>query len=75
MQPPFSEAPPLGVLPPLADTHPRPIGQRATDCVCCVQNYNMIFVVAPAFLLLAIGCMWFVTRGEAKAVADDSPTS
>jgi MFS family permease len=39
------------------------------------KNYNMIFVVAPAFLLLAIGCMWFVTRGEARTVAGDSPAS
>jgi maltose/moltooligosaccharide transporter len=30
------------------------------------KNYNMIFVVAPAFMLVAIACMWFVTRGEAK---------
>jgi len=30
------------------------------------KNYNTIFWVAPAFMLLAIGCMWFVTRGEAK---------
>ena len=29
-------------------------------------NYNTIFYVAPAFMLLAIGCMWFVTRGEAR---------
>jgi hypothetical protein len=35
-------------------------------CVSCVQNYNTIFWVAPAFMLVAIGCMWFVTRGEAK---------
>jgi hypothetical protein len=27
---------------------------------------NMIFVVAPAFMVLAMACMWFVTRGEAK---------
>jgi maltose/moltooligosaccharide transporter len=30
------------------------------------KNYNTIFWVAPAFMLLAIGCMWFVTRGEAR---------
>jgi MFS family permease len=30
------------------------------------KNYNTIFYVAPAFMLVAIGCMWFVTRGEAK---------
>jgi maltose/moltooligosaccharide transporter len=30
------------------------------------KNYNMIFVVAPVFMLAAIFCMWFVTRGEAK---------
>jgi MFS family permease len=30
-------------------------------------NYNTIFYVAPAFMLLAIGCMWFVTRGEARS--------
>ena len=30
------------------------------------MNYNMIFYVAPAFLLAAIGCMLFVTRGEAR---------
>jgi hypothetical protein len=23
-------------------------------------------IVAPAFVLIAIGCMWFVTRGEAR---------
>jgi maltose/moltooligosaccharide transporter len=31
------------------------------------KNYNTIFWVAPAFMLVAIGCMWFVTRGEARA--------
>jgi hypothetical protein len=25
----------------------------------------MIFYVSPAFMLIAIACMWFVTRGEA----------
>jgi maltose/moltooligosaccharide transporter len=30
------------------------------------KNYNMIFYVSPAFMLVAIGCMWFVTRGEAR---------
>jgi MFS family permease len=30
------------------------------------KNYNSIFVVAPAFMLVAIGCMFFVTRGEAR---------
>ncbi len=30
------------------------------------KNYNTIFWVAPAFMLVAIGCMWFVTRGEAR---------
>ncbi|HNS51713.1 MAG TPA: SLC45 family MFS transporter [Anaerolineae bacterium] len=30
------------------------------------KNYNMIFIVAPAFMVLAIAFMWFVTRGEAK---------
>jgi maltose/moltooligosaccharide transporter len=30
------------------------------------KNYNTIFWVAPAFMLLAIVCMWFVTRGEAR---------
>lgn len=30
------------------------------------KNYNTIFWVAPAFMLLAIVCMGFVTRGEAK---------
>ncbi len=30
------------------------------------KNYNTIFWVAPAFFLVAIGCMWFVTRGEAR---------
>ncbi len=30
------------------------------------QNYNTIFWVAPAFLVAAMACMWFVTRGEAK---------
>jgi MFS family permease len=30
------------------------------------KDYNTIFVVAPAFMLIAIGCMWFVTRGEAR---------
>jgi maltose/moltooligosaccharide transporter len=32
------------------------------------KDYNMIFVVAPVFMLIAIGCMWFVTRGEAREV-------
>ena len=31
------------------------------------KNYNMIFFVAPVFLVIAMLCMWFVTRGEAKA--------
>jgi len=30
------------------------------------KNYNTIFWVASAFMLMAIVCMWFVTRGEAK---------
>jgi MFS-type transporter involved in bile tolerance (Atg22 family) len=30
------------------------------------KNYSSIFVVSPAFMLLAIACMWFVTRGEAR---------
>ena len=30
------------------------------------KNYNTIFWVAPAFMIVAIACMWFVTRGEAK---------
>ncbi len=30
------------------------------------KNYNVIFYVSPAFMLLAIACMWFVTRGEAR---------
>lgn len=30
------------------------------------KNYAMIFVVAPLFMILAMGCMYFVTRGEAK---------
>jgi MFS family permease len=30
------------------------------------KNYNTIFWVAPAFMLVAIGCMFFVTRGEAR---------
>jgi MFS family permease len=30
------------------------------------KNYNTIFYVAPAFMVVAIGCMWFVTRGEAR---------
>ncbi|MFZ5916536.1 MAG: MFS transporter [Chloroflexota bacterium] len=30
------------------------------------SNYNLIFVVAPAFFALAILCMLAVTRGEAK---------
>jgi maltose/moltooligosaccharide transporter len=30
------------------------------------KNYNTIFYVAPAFMLVAIVCMWFVTRGEAR---------
>ncbi len=30
------------------------------------KNYNTIFGVAPAFMVVAIGCMWFVTRGEAR---------
>ena len=35
--------------------------------VCCVQSYSMIFLVAPVFMVVAMICMWFVTRGEAKA--------
>ncbi|HSR29038.1 MAG TPA: MFS transporter [Anaerolineae bacterium] len=31
------------------------------------KNYNTIFWVAPAFMLIAIVCMFFVTRGEAKS--------
>ena len=31
------------------------------------KNYNSIFLVAPVFMVLAMVCMWFVTRGEAKA--------
>lgn len=30
------------------------------------KNYNTIFWVAPAFMIIAIACMWFVTRGEAR---------
>jgi MFS family permease len=30
------------------------------------KNYNTIFYVAPAFMVVAIVCMWFVTRGEAR---------
>jgi maltose/moltooligosaccharide transporter len=30
------------------------------------KNYTTIFWVAPAFMVVAIGCMWFVTRGEAR---------
>jgi MFS family permease len=33
------------------------------------SDYNMIFWVAPAFLALAIACMLFVTRGEAREVS------
>jgi MFS family permease len=29
-------------------------------------NYNMIFLVAPVFFVLAILCMLGVTKGEAK---------
>jgi MFS family permease len=29
------------------------------------KNYNTIFWVAPAFMVVAMACMWFVTRGEA----------
>jgi maltose/moltooligosaccharide transporter len=32
------------------------------------KNYNSIFVVAPAFMVVSIICMWFVTRGEAHPV-------
>ncbi|MBN1286005.1 MAG: MFS transporter [Anaerolineae bacterium] len=32
------------------------------------RNYSMIFLVAPAFFVLAIVCMFFVTRGEAHPV-------
>ncbi len=31
------------------------------------KNYSMIFLVAPVFMILAMVCMWFVTRGEAKS--------
>ena len=30
------------------------------------KNYNTIFWVAPAFMLVAIVCMSLVTRGEAR---------
>jgi maltose/moltooligosaccharide transporter len=30
------------------------------------RNYSTIFWVAPAFMIAAIVCMWFVTRGEAR---------
>jgi len=33
------------------------------------RNYNMIFLVTPAFFVLAILCMLGVTKGEAKEVA------
>jgi len=33
------------------------------------RNYNMIFLVAPAFFVLAILCMLGVTRGEARTAA------
>ena len=36
------------------------------------NNYNTIFWVASAFMVLAIVCMLFVTRGEAKT---ESPSS
>ena len=32
------------------------------------QNYNMIFVVTPAFFVLAILSMLGVTKGEAKVL-------
>ena len=35
------------------------------------SNYNMIFLVAPIFFLLAILCMLGVTRGEAKEAVGD----
>lgn len=35
-------------------------------------NYNLIFAVAPAFFVLAIGCMLFVVKGEAKELRDES---
>jgi maltose/moltooligosaccharide transporter len=31
------------------------------------KNYSMIFLVAPVFMILAMVCMWFVTRGEARS--------
>ena len=34
------------------------------------RNYNMIFLVTPAFFVLAILCMLGVTQGEAKPQAD-----
>ncbi|HIQ00828.1 MAG TPA: MFS transporter [Anaerolineales bacterium] len=33
------------------------------------RNYNMIFLVTPAFFVLAILCMLGVTKGEAKEIA------
>jgi maltose/moltooligosaccharide transporter len=30
------------------------------------KNYNTIFYVGPAFMIVAMVCMWFVTRGEAR---------
>jgi len=33
------------------------------------KNYSIIFVVAPAFMVVSMICMWFVTRGEARTAA------
>lgn len=38
------------------------------------DNYNLIFVVTPAFFLLAILCMLGVTRGEAQPETKLSPS-
>lgn len=31
------------------------------------KSHNTIFWIAPAFMVVAIVCMWFVTRGEARS--------
>jgi maltose/moltooligosaccharide transporter len=38
-------------------------------------DYNLIFVVTPAFFLLAILCMLGVTKGEAKEAASEAVSS
>ncbi len=39
------------------------------------RNYSSIFLVTPAFFVLAMVCMAFVTRGEAHTTLETKPTA